>query len=87
MSLTTHASKQGHLDKLQIFSHSEANDTVQPRAVNLAYAEPCQNQGTALFFAGPIARNPSLWRTRMRAKRLSRLSARGKVAPLRPIQW
>jgi hypothetical protein len=52
-TLTTHASKQEDLDKLEIFWHNQANDAVQPRAVNLAYAEPCQNQGTAYFLCGP----------------------------------
>jgi hypothetical protein len=58
-------------------------NTVQPQAVNLANAEPCPNPGTALFFAGPVARNPPLWRTRMQTKRLSHPAPAAKGARLR----
>jgi hypothetical protein len=34
---------------------SEQRNTVQPQAVNLAYAEPCLDSGTAFFIAGTFA--------------------------------
>jgi hypothetical protein len=41
-----------HIDLGAIFAHNRPSDrrnTVQQLAVNLAYAEPCHDEGTALF--------------------------------------
>ena len=61
-------------------------NTVQPQAVNLVDTEPCPNPGTAFFIAGPVARNPPLWRTRLQTKRPSHPAPAAKEARLRTGQ-
>ena len=61
-------------------------NTVQPQAVNLVDTEPCPNPGTAFFIAGPVARNPPLWRTRLQTKRPSHPAPAAKEAQLRTGQ-
>jgi hypothetical protein len=51
-------SQNSALERLDLIADNKASEqrnTVQPQAVNLAYAEPCLDSGTAFFIAGSFA--------------------------------